>query len=41
MKIGCIKLLESNDARSLFSKIDEESWLWHSRFGHVNFKAMK
>lgn len=34
-------ILENNDAMSLLSEIDERSWMWHSRFGHVNFKALK
>ena len=34
-------ILEHDDARSLLSKIEEDSWLWHSRCGHVNFRALK
>lgn len=34
-------VLESNDAKSFLSKNDEESLLWHSRFGHVNLRAIE
>ncbi|KAL8112473.1 hypothetical protein AgCh_019977 [Apium graveolens] len=33
-------LLDSETADCMLSKVDEESWLWHARLGHVNFKAM-
>jgi hypothetical protein len=25
----------------LLSKLDDVAWLWHSRFGHLNFKALR
>ena len=25
----------------LLSKLDDAAWLWHSRFGHLNFKALR
>lgn len=33
-------LFNSEDAGCLLSKTDENSWLWHARLGHINFKAM-
>lgn len=33
-------ILEEATGTCLMSKAEEESWLWHSRLGHVNFKAM-
>ena len=33
-------IIDNNDAGCLMSKSDENSWLWHARLGHVNFKAM-
>lgn len=34
-------IIESSSNECLLSKSEETSWLWHSRLGHVNFKAMK
>lgn len=34
-------ILESSESRCLLSSCDKESWLWHMRFGHVNFRALK
>lgn len=31
----------SSETKCLMSRHDNESWLWHSRLGHVNFKALK
>ena len=25
----------------LATRVDENAWLWHSRFGHVNFTALR
>ena len=25
----------------LLSKMDEEAWLWHARYGHLNFRALQ
>lgn len=33
-------ILEESRDMCLLSKVEEESWLWHVRLGHVNFKAM-
>ena len=33
-------LLEDNTGLCLSTKVEEDSWLWHQRLGHVNFKAM-
>lgn len=33
-------ILQNNESRCLLSKCDDGNWLWHSRLGHVNFKAM-
>ncbi|KAL8110530.1 hypothetical protein AgCh_026308 [Apium graveolens] len=33
-------IINSENADCLLTKIDENSWLWHARLGHVNFKAM-
>lgn len=33
-------ILEHSESHCLMSKIDEDAWLWHSRLGHVNLKAM-
>ncbi|KAL8107627.1 hypothetical protein AgCh_024147 [Apium graveolens] len=33
-------ILESGEQQCLKSKSEEDTWLWHSRLGHVNFKAM-
>ncbi|XP_074361110.1 uncharacterized protein LOC141701332 [Apium graveolens] len=33
-------VLECPEPECLKSKIDEISWLWHSRLGHINFQAM-
>ena len=33
-------LLETSHAACLMSKAEESTWLWHTRFGHVNFQAM-
>lgn len=33
-------IIENINIVCLLSKTDEESWLWHSSLGHVNFKAM-
>ncbi|KAL8110532.1 hypothetical protein AgCh_026310 [Apium graveolens] len=35
-----IKGQVSENADCLLTKIDENSWLWHARLGHVSFKAM-
>lgn len=32
--------LEESSPMCLMSKREEETWLWHSRLGHVNFKAL-
>lgn len=34
-------ILENSESKCLVSSCDKESWLWHKRFGHVNFKAIK
>lgn len=34
-------LIRDCDSKCLMTRCDNESWLWHSRLGHVNFKAMK
>lgn len=33
--------LEEYSPMCLFSKTEEETWLWHIRLGHVNFKALE
>ncbi|XP_074362319.1 uncharacterized protein LOC141702553 [Apium graveolens] len=33
-------IIDSRKSSCLLSKCDEISWFWHSRLGHVNFKAM-
>ena len=33
-------ILVHSEPQCLLSKTDEDTWLWHSRLGHVNFKAM-
>lgn len=33
-------IIDSRESSCFLSKCDESSWLWHSRLGHVNFKAM-
>lgn len=33
-------IIEGRKPVCLMSKTEEESWLWHCRLGHVNFKAM-
>ena len=25
----------------LLSKMDEEAWLWHARYGHLNFRSLR
>lgn len=32
--------LEESTPMALLAKIDENSWLWHTRLGHVNFQAL-
>lgn len=34
-------VIEEGIATCLLSKVEEKSWLWHTRLGHVNFDAMK
>ncbi|KAL8117775.1 hypothetical protein AgCh_015608 [Apium graveolens] len=34
-------IIYSSDLQFLISRCEDESWLWHSRLSHVNFKAMK
>ncbi|XP_074363905.1 uncharacterized protein LOC141704579, partial [Apium graveolens] len=34
-------IIYSGDAKCLIARCENENWLWHSRLGHVNFKAMK
>lgn len=34
-------VIEEGTTTCLLSKVEEESWLWHARLGHVNFDAMK
>lgn len=33
-------ILETSMSKCFMSKLEEESWRWHSRLGHVNFQAM-
>lgn len=33
--------LEESKLVCQFSKVEGETWLWHNRIGHVNFKAME
>lgn len=33
-------ILEGSETKCLLGKSDESAWLWHSRLGHVNFKAI-
>ena len=33
-------ILHNSEQKCLLAKGDEDSWLWHSRLGHVNFNAM-
>lgn len=33
--------LEEVQSECGLSKVEEETWLWHKRLGHVNFKAME
>lgn len=33
-------IIESEHSECLLSKTEENAWLWHARFGHVNFNAM-
>jgi hypothetical protein len=25
----------------LLTKMDEEAWLWHARYGHLNFRSLR
>ena len=34
-------IIHSGDSKCLMARHDNVSWLWHSRLGHVNFKALK
>ena len=34
-------ILESGGSKCLLTKMEELTWMWHSRLGHVNFQAMK
>lgn len=34
-------IVETIDPVCLLTKAEESTWLWHARFGHVNFLAMK
>lgn len=34
-------IIESGEPKCLLSRSNENAWLWHSRLGHVNFKAME
>lgn len=34
-------ILETSDFGCLLMQNDEENWLWHKRFGHVNFKEIE
>lgn len=33
-------ILEHSKTKCMLGKSDENTWLWHSRLGHVSFKAM-
>ena len=33
--------LQTIDARCLKANVQDESWCWHMRFGHLNFEALK
>lgn len=33
-------ILEESRERCMLTKLEEESWLWHVRLGHLNFKEM-
>lgn len=33
--------LKASESHCLYSSIpDEESWLWHKRYGHLNFRSL-
>lgn len=34
-------LLETSNPGCLMSKVEDSTWLWHARLGHVNFHAMQ
>lgn len=34
-------IIYSSDSECLLAKCEGDSWLWHARLGHLNFKAMK
>lgn len=34
-------IVDEHREECLLTKVEEESWLWHVRLGHVNFKAME
>lgn len=34
-------VIEEGTTTCLLAKVEEESWLWHARLGHVNFDAIK
>ena len=33
--------IDESKGKCLLSKVEEETWLWHIRLGHVNFQAMQ
>lgn len=33
-------IIEGSKSKCMLSKSNESSWVWHSRLGHVNFRAM-
>ena len=33
--------LQTIDARCLKANVQDESWCWHMRFGHLNFEVLK
>ncbi|KAL8119156.1 hypothetical protein AgCh_016605 [Apium graveolens] len=38
---GTVPFRYKNGEERLLTEVEEESWLWHARLGHVNFDAMK
>ena len=33
--------LQTIDAKCLKDNVQDDSWCWHIRFGHLNFKTLK
>jgi hypothetical protein len=33
--------LKAMEPVSFLAKVDDQSWLWHGRLGHVNFESIK